>query len=218
MAMKRGVSVNLNKRTKLPTTGQPAPYWKQWLRNHQMLSAKTGRATLNASKIDCHMFESSLRLQARNFTWKWTLMRVCFKSKSGVFLQYRTFIGFRCSFCALSSCFCGCDNNMASIYIYFSLVWPACPIFTQGCQCWLYKCPAHKMGFSHARLKHSYTYWPYYYHSHRNINLHGKGPSKTNYKSIIVRNILKTRMHNWLFHHAAVHVWVKISWVKILCL
>ena len=46
------------------------------------------------------------------------------------------------------------------------------------------------------------TYWSYYHHSLRNINIHAKGASKTN-KSIIasyckkLKNYFKTCMHNW---------------------
>ena len=147
MATKRGVSINLDKWTKLPTTGQAALYWKQWLRNHQMLSAKTGRATLNASKDWLPYVWIFIAFTSKKFLLKkWTLMRVCFK---GIFLQYRIFVTHlvHVSVAVIT---------IWPVYIYFSLVWPGSK-FAQGCHCWLYKCPTHKMGFSHARLVHIHT-------------------------------------------------------------
>ena len=66
-----------------------------------------------------------------------------------VFLKFscNSYSTFFASFCALSSCFCGCDNNIASISIYlFILVLcgHAGPIFVHGRHSWLYKCPALK--------------------------------------------------------------------------
>ena len=67
---------------------------------------------------------------------------------------YKVNLDFSCSivyllaldapFCMVSSCFCGCDNNMASSYIYFSLMWPG-PVFAQGRHYWFYKCHVHKI-------------------------------------------------------------------------